>query len=101
MELWIAIFVASIAVYSWKFLGHSVPEKILRNPSVSRLAAFLTVALMAGLVGVQGFVSNSQITWDARLPAIALALVLAALRAPFIAIVLSAAALAAGIRYFF
>jgi branched-subunit amino acid transport protein len=100
MEMWIAVIAASLAVYSWKIIGSNLPERILNNPKISRLATFLTVALMAGLVGVQGFVNNQEITLDARLPALLLSVVLAILRVPFIVIVLVAAATAAGIRYF-
>ena len=100
MDLWIAVIVASLAVYSWKILGSTLPERILNNPKISRLATFLTVALMAGLVGVQGFVDNRDIVLDARLPALLFAVVLAMLRVPFILIVLVAAATAAALRFF-
>ena len=100
MEIWIAVIVASLAVYSWKILGSMLPERVLNHPKISRLATFLTVALMAGLVGVQGFVDNRDIVMDARLPALLLAVVLAILRLPFIVIVLAAAATAAALRFF-
>ena len=100
MEIWIAVIVASLAVYSWKILGSMLPERVLNHPKISRLATFLTVALMAGLVGVQGFVNNRDIVMDARLPALLLAVVLAILRLPFIVIVLAAAASAAALRFF-
>jgi hypothetical protein len=100
MEIWIAVIVASLAVYSWKILGSMLPERVLNHPKISRLATFLTVALMAGLVGVQGFVDNRDIVMDARLPALLLAVVLAILRVPFILIVLAAAATAAALRFF-
>jgi branched-subunit amino acid transport protein len=100
MEIWIAVIVASLAVYSWKILGSMLPERVLNHPKISRLATFLTVALMAGLVGVQGFVDNRDIVMDARLPALLLAVVLAILRVPFILIVLAASATAAALRFF-
>ncbi|MFM2433389.1 MAG: hypothetical protein RI974_129 [Actinomycetota bacterium] len=100
MEIWIAVIVASLAVYSWKILGSMLPERVLNHPKISRLATFLTVALMAGLVGVQGFVDNRDVVMDARLPALLLAVVLAILRVPFILIVLAAAATAAALRFF-
>lgn len=100
MDLWIAVIFASLAVYSWKILGSTLPERILNNPKISHLATLLTVALMAGLVGVQGFVDNRDIVLDARLPALLFAVVLAMLRVPFILIVLAAAATAAALRFF-
>ncbi len=100
MEIWIAVLVSSLAVYSWKIIGSMLPERILNHPKVSRLATFLTVALMAGLVGVQGFVENREIVLDARVPALLLAVVLAVLRVPFILIVVAAAGSAAALRFF-
>jgi branched-subunit amino acid transport protein len=100
MEIWVAVLVSSLAVYSWKILGSMLPERILNHPKVSRLATFLTVALMAGLVGVQGFVENREIVLDARVPALLLAVVLAVLRVPFILIVVAAAGSAAALRFF-
>ncbi len=100
MEIWAAVLVSSLAVYSWKILGSMLPERILNHPKVSRLATFLTVALMAGLVGVQGFVENREIVLDARVPALLLAVVLAVLRVPFILIVVAAAGSAAALRFF-
>jgi hypothetical protein len=100
MEIWLAVIVASLAVYSWKILGSTLPERVLNHPKISRLATLLTVALMAGLVGVQGFVDNRDIVFDARLPALLLAVVLAIFRVPFILIVLAAAATAAVLRFF-
>jgi hypothetical protein len=100
MEIWLAVIVASLAVYSWKILGSTLPERVLNHPKISRLATLLTVALMAGLVGVQGFVDNRDIVLDARLPALLLAVVLAIFRVPFILIVLAAAATAAVLRFF-
>ncbi|MFM5951415.1 MAG: AzlD domain-containing protein [Micrococcales bacterium] len=100
MELWIAVIVASFAVYSWKILGSTIPERYLNNPKVTSLASLLTVALMAGLVGVQGFVNDRDIVVDERLPALLLAVVMAIFRVPFILIVLVAAATAAALRFF-
>lgn len=98
-EIWIAIILASLLVYSWKLLGSLVPQRALERPLVSRTAALLTVALMAGLIGVQGFVdSEGNVALDARFPALVLAGVLAWRRVPFIVIVIVAAATAALLR---
>ncbi len=98
-ELWIAILAASLLVYSWKLIGSLLPQSVLNHPVVSRSAGLLTVALMAGLVGVQAFVnSESQIVLDARFPALVVAGVLAWRRVPFIVIVIAAAATSALLR---
>lgn len=101
MTLWIAIFVGSALVYSWKIIGYLVPERFLSHPRIKELAGLLTVALMAALVGVQTFGSNDGIALDARIPAILVAGVLFWFRVPYVIVVLAAALIAAGIRLIF
>ena len=88
-------------MYSWKLFGYLVPEKFVSNPRIKELAALLTVALLARLVGIQTFVSAEGISVDARVPALALAGVLFYLRVPFVVVVVVAAAIAALIRLYF
>jgi hypothetical protein len=101
MNLWIAIIVGSGLVYSWKILGYLIPERWVANPRVRELSGLLTIALMAALVGVQTFGSSEGITFDARIPAILCAGLLFWLRVPYVVVVVAAAAIAAGIRFFF
>jgi uncharacterized membrane protein len=101
MSIWLGILVSAAAVYSWKLLGHLVPKKFLDNPRVASSANFLTIALMAALVGVQTFTSKNVLAIDARFAAMLLAMLLTALRVPFLATVAASAALAALIRLFF
>jgi hypothetical protein len=101
MTLWVGVLLASALVYSWKLLGHLVPERYVKNPSIRSLAALLTVAMLAGLVGVQTFVSSEGITLDARVAALAVAAVLFYLRVPFIFVVIAAAAVASLLRIWF
>ena len=98
MTLWVGVLVASALVYSWKLLGHLIPERFVQNPSIRSLAALLTVAMLAGLVGIQTFVSAEGITLDARAAALAVAAVLFYLRVPFIFVVITAAAVASLLR---
>lgn len=99
MTLTLAVVLASLAVYSWKILGHSVPKSVLNNPRVSRIAGLLTVALLSALTGVQGFTSGTEIVLDARVPALGVAALLLWMRAPFIVMVAAAALVAAVIRF--
>jgi hypothetical protein len=85
-------------VYSWKLFGYLVPEKLVSNPKIKELAALLTVALLAALVGIQTFVSAEGLSLDARLPAIVASGILFFLRVPFVVVVIVAAAIAALIR---
>ncbi|CAB4954635.1 unannotated protein [freshwater metagenome] len=101
MNLWLGILVGSAAVYSWKFIGHLVPRRLLDNPRIAASANYLTIALMAALVGIQTFTKGQQLVIDARLAAVLMAVLLTALRVPFLIMVASSAALAALIRLFF
>ena len=101
MTLWSAVLISSSLVYSWKLFGYLVPEKFVSNPKIKELAALLTVALLAALVGIQTFVSAEGISIDARVPALALAGLLFYLRLPFVVVVVVAAAIAAILRFLF
>lgn len=101
MSLWCAVLISSALVYSWKLFGYLVPEKLVSNPRIKDLAALLTVALLAALVGIQTFVSSEGLSVDARVPAIVTAGVLFFIRVPFVVVVVVAAAIAALIRLWF
>ncbi|WP_062134760.1 AzlD domain-containing protein [Demequina aestuarii] len=96
--MWVAIVAAGLLAWATKYAGHVVPEEWLENPRVHRIAAFVTVSLLAALFGVQAFTSGSAIVLDARVAAVAVAAVLLWRRAPFIVVVFAAAAVAAGLR---
>jgi hypothetical protein len=89
-----------VLVFSWKIIGYMVPSSVLNHPTISRIASLLTVALLAALLGVQGIVADSQVIFDARVPALGVAAILLWLRAPFVVMVAAAALVAALIRLF-
>lgn len=95
---WVAVLAASAVCFATKYVGHRVPEHWLAHPRVSRLAAFVTVALLAALVATQTFADGAAVVVDARLAAVAVAAVALALRAPFVLVVVLAAVVAAGLR---
>lgn len=101
MTLWVGVLIASALVYSWKLLGHLVPERFVQSPSIRSLAALLTVAMLAGFVGIQTFVSTDGIVFDARVVAMVVAAGLFYLKVPFIFVVIAAAATASLIRLWF
>jgi branched-subunit amino acid transport protein len=101
MTLWIGILIASAAVYSWKIIGYMVPSSVLNNPTISRLANLITVALLAALLGVQGLTSGGEIEFDARIPALGVAAILLYFKAPFVVMVATSALVAALLRLFF
>lgn len=70
------------------------------NPGPRGRAALhlLAVPVLAGLVAVQTLGDGQSLELDARAPAVAVAIVAVALRAPFLVVVVLAAVVAAGIR---
>lgn len=95
---WAAILVGALGCYVWKLAGLSVPARLLAHPVVERVADLLPVALLSALIGVQVFGSGHTLVVDARLLGLAVAVVALLLRAPFIVVVLAAAATAALVR---
>jgi hypothetical protein len=95
VTLTLAILIASLAVYSWKFFGYLVPEHVLEKPVVARIASLLTVALLSALLATQTFTAGSEIVFDGRVIAVLVAALLLMLRAPFLVVVIAAAAVAA------
>jgi hypothetical protein len=96
---WIAICGAALLAWLTKLAGHVVPERVVENPRVHRIAAYVTVALLAALAAVQAFTTRGELVLDARLAAMAVAVVALVARAPFIVVVALAAATAAGLRW--
>jgi branched-subunit amino acid transport protein len=85
-------------VYSWKLIGYLIPERFL-TPAVKAFTERVTVALLAALVVTQTFAAGQQLALDARFPAVVVAGAFLWLRAPFIVVVIAAAAVAAGLRF--
>lgn len=98
MTLTLAILLASASVYSWKFFGYLVPARFLERPVVSRIAGLLTVALLSALMATQAMTTQSQIRFDGRIVALVVAAVLLKFKAPFLVVVIAAAATAALLR---
>jgi branched-subunit amino acid transport protein len=96
--IWIAVLAAAVGVYLLKLIGMSVPPSVLQRPVVARIADLLPVALLAALIGVQAFSSGQHLALDARAAGLAAAAVALVFRAPFIVVVVLAAATAAVVR---
>jgi hypothetical protein len=97
---WQVILLAAICVLGLKAAGWMVPPKALDHPTIARVSDLLTAALLAALIGVQTQGAGQSLQLDARLPAVAIAAGLYALRVPFIVVVPAAAVVAALIRLF-
>ena len=100
MTAWNVVLLASILVLALKIAGYLVPAQVLERPTPARVATLLTVALLAALVVTQTIQGGGghPVAVDARLPAIGVAALLLAIRAPFIVVVLAAAVVAAVLR---
>ena len=98
--LWVAVLLTAVGCYLLKLAGLSVPQAVLDHPVAERIADLLPVALLAALVAVQGFAAGPELVVDARLVGLAVAVVALLLRAPFLVVVLLAAASAALLRLF-
>jgi branched-subunit amino acid transport protein len=94
-SLWLAIVVTAVGCYALKIAGLSVPQRVLAHPVAERVADLIPVGLLAALVAVQVLGHGQSLALDARAIALAAAVVLLLLRAPFLVVVFGAAAVAA------
>lgn len=101
MTLWTTVLLASGLAFALKFIGYVVPHQMLDGAILSRVAAMLPVALLSALVAVQTFTTSAGVlTLDARAAGLAVAITALALRAPFLVVVILAAATTAMLRAF-
>ncbi len=99
MSMWTAVLAASVLAFALKFLGYVVPTRWLEGTRTSRVTSALPIALLSALVAVQTLTGDGgALVVDARLAAVAVALVALALRAPFLLVVALAAGTAALLR---
>lgn len=96
--MWSAILLACVGCYLLKLAGLSLPARVLAHPTVERVADLIPVALLAALVAVQVWGQGQGLTVDARTAGLGFAVVALLLRAPFLVVVVGAAATAALLR---
>lgn len=96
--MWTAVLAASLLCFALKAVGDLIPPRWFEAPAPSRVVDLLTVALLAALVAVQTLGVGQQIVVDARVPALLVAAGLLIVRAPFLVVVIAAAAVAALLR---
>lgn len=95
---WTAVLALAAGAYALKLAGWLVPARVFEDPRVRRGAALVPVALLAALVVVQTFADGRSLTVDPRAAGLAAGAVALALRAPFLVLVVVAAATAALVR---
>jgi uncharacterized membrane protein len=98
--LWAGLLAASAACYLLKLAGLSLPQRWLQNPRLQQTVPLLPVALLAALVATQTFSSGHHLVLDVRAVSLGVALIAVLLRAPFLVVVVAAAATAALLRLF-
>lgn len=96
--IWAGIVAASLACYGLKLAGLSLPARWLRDARIQRTVPLIPIALLAALVSTQTFATGSHLRLDARAAALAVAGIAVLLRAPFLVVVIVAAATAAVLR---
>ena len=96
--MWPAILIASAGCYLLKLAGLSVPARALANPRVRHTAELLPIALLTALIVVQTFTTGHRLVLDARAAGLAAAAVAILVRAPFLVVVVLAAATTALVR---
>jgi hypothetical protein len=96
--MWAAVLVGSAACYAIKLAGLSVPERVLADARVRRVAALLPVALLAALIALQAATDGRAIALDARLAGLAVAIGAQWRKAPFLVVVGAACATTALVR---
>jgi hypothetical protein len=95
---WAAVLATAAGCYALKLAGWSLPARWLEAGPLQRAAAVLPLALLAALVVVQSFGDGRSLSLDGRAAGLAVGGLAALRRAPFIVIVLLAAATAALLR---
>ena len=95
---WAALLGLAAASYGFKALGPVLARRRELRPDVAQVLGIVAIPLLAALILVQTLDGGGRIVLDARVPAVAVATVLVWRRAPFLVVVLAAAATAALLR---
>ena len=95
---WSVLLALAAASYAFKAVGPVLAGGRELGPRVRQALDLVAVPLLAALILVQTLDGGQRIVVDARLPALAVAAVLVWRRAPFLVVVLAAAATAALLR---
>jgi branched-subunit amino acid transport protein len=99
MNIWIAVIATGLGCYALKLAGLVIPQRVLEAPRVRRFALLVPVALLTALIAVQTFAHGRALEADGpRLAGLGVAVVALLLRAPFLVVLVSAAATAAVLR---
>jgi branched-subunit amino acid transport protein len=90
LMMWGAVIGASVLAFAFKYIGQSIPQSLLTNPRVARIADLIPTALLAGLVAAQTFAEKTTLVVDQRLAGLAVAAIALSLRANFLVMLIAA-----------
>jgi membrane-associated phospholipid phosphatase len=93
--MWAGVLVACAACYGLKLAGLSLPQRWLQDPRIQRTVPLIPIGLLAALVATQTFATGRHLVLDVRAAALIVALGAVLVRAPFLIVVVAAAATAA------
>ena len=95
---WAALIGFGAVAYALKASGLLLVGARPLRPALAQVLDLLPIPLLAALVLVQTLDGGERLVVDARVPALAVAAVLVWRRAPFLVVVIAAAATAAALR---
>ncbi|GAA0323774.1 AzlD domain-containing protein [Actinoallomurus spadix] len=99
MTVWVAVIATGIGCYALKLAGLVAPQRLLDDDRVRRFTALVPVALLTALVAVQTLAHGRALELNGpRLAGLGATVVALLLRAPFLVVLVVAAAVAAGLR---
>jgi uncharacterized membrane protein len=97
---WFPILATVAGCYAFKVAGTLLPLRVLTGRRVSSMSALVPIALIAALVALQTVSTAQRFSIDARLVGMAVAAVAVWRKAPFVVVVICAAATTAIVRRF-
>jgi hypothetical protein len=98
VKLWLAVAIASAGCAALKLAGFVVPLRLLESSVARRILEALPVTLLSALIAVSAFATGTHLMLDSRAAGLAVALILVAIRAPFLVVVVAACATAAAVH---
>lgn len=96
---WAAILILAVGTYAMKALGPVVLGRRVVPVRLQRLFLLLAVALLSALIALSTLADGARLTFDVPLVAgVSVAGIALLRKAPFVVVVILAAAVAAGLR---
>jgi len=98
MTLLIVILVLAAGTYGFRYAGVTLRDRLTLPPAVQRLLPIAAVTLLAALAATAALTDAGGAAGIARPAGVLVGVVLAGRKAPFVVVVVAAAATAAGLR---